>query len=139
MYDQVVDALRRGDRGGLARVGSPGTNGIGFSKSMVDQAKRAWRGDSRTETQALLVRAQASLHRALERNPRNAMVLGNLGYAAFLLGDREKARQHLQSAIAIGGDRFALRSSLIRRLTQFRKTRGFAKWFGRSRGRSLKR
>jgi tetratricopeptide (TPR) repeat protein len=55
------------------------------------------------QAQSALLGARKRLQEGLECDPNSGVILGNLGYAEFLSGEREAARRYLERAIAIGG------------------------------------
>lgn len=54
---------------------------------------------------ALLGKAREWFERALVAAPEHPVVLGNLGYVAFLAGDKVMAANHLARAIELGGEK----------------------------------
>ncbi|HTN91700.1 MAG TPA: tetratricopeptide repeat protein [Sorangium sp.] len=76
-------------------------NFIGFTR--LTQAKQHWNNDNQM-ARSLLQDAESTISSALARTPEAPVVLGNAGYAAFLLGREEDARALLAKAILLGGE-----------------------------------
>ncbi|HVF49645.1 MAG TPA: SIR2 family protein [Pyrinomonadaceae bacterium] len=71
---------------------------------MLCDAKRIWQSGDERNGKLTLSRAVDRLISAHLINPVEPLVLGNLGYVSFLLGNRETAENYLKQAIAIGGE-----------------------------------
>lgn len=75
-------------------------NGIGFY--CLDKAKQSWA--DKEAAKSLLEKAREQLALSLQKEPENPTTLGNLAYAAFLLGNTTEALEVMTKAIEKGGE-----------------------------------
>jgi tetratricopeptide (TPR) repeat protein len=102
VYDEVVKRFGDATEPALRKQVATALNEIGFN--LLCEAKRMWRAGDETAARDRLLRSGQSLTEALDREPDDPIVLGNLGYAAFLSGRTEEAHALLRRAIEIGGE-----------------------------------
>ena len=78
-------------------------NSIGFRQ--LCEAKKLWAGGDEQQARTNLLEARATIAKALEYRPENAIILGNKGYIEFLLGAEQAALATLSQAIKLGGEK----------------------------------
>ena len=102
VYDEVVKRFGEDSEVTVREQVANALNSIGFQ--MLCAAKLAWANGEELKAKAHLLNAQEKIVAALERMPEDPVKLGNQGYIAFLLGNKDKAREILTRAIAMGGE-----------------------------------
>lgn len=103
VFDEVVRRFGEATEPGLREDVARALNGVGFV--MICEAKRLWTSGNEESALASLSTAHDRLCAALERRPEAPIILGNLGYVAFLSGNKDEARSLLTRAIALGGEK----------------------------------
>lgn len=78
-------------------------NSLGFN--LLRQAKKSWARGSEVAARPLLSEAAGKVASALDYNAQHAYAIANRGYIAFLLGDKERARELLAEGIAALGEK----------------------------------
>ena len=100
-YDELLSRFRDAPEPALREPVAGALNSKGFAQLI--KAKNGWNEqEART---ALLHQSLDCFNRALADTSDKSIVLGNRGYAMFLLGQREEARQSLREALEQGGER----------------------------------
>jgi tetratricopeptide (TPR) repeat protein len=101
VYEQIEARYGKDESPALREHVAQAKNGQGFSLLML--AKQRWALE--TEREKLLVKACDALLRAKQhtQEEHKAMVLGNLGYANWLLGNIELAEEATEECLKLGG------------------------------------
>ncbi|MGH8614479.1 MAG: tetratricopeptide repeat protein [Gammaproteobacteria bacterium] len=102
VYDEVVQRFGEATEPAVREVVGRSLNDIGFA--FLYDAKRMWAAGDEPAARDRLFRAEEKLRVGLNRAPDNPVILGNLGYAAFLSGRVDEARELLGRAIRLGGE-----------------------------------
>lgn len=102
VYDEVVRRYREASEPVLREQVARSLNGIGF-RSIIE-AKAARLKNDVHRSHELLKQADKCFAEAIEQITDIAIILGNQAYAAFLCGRKDKSRELLQRAIALGGE-----------------------------------
>ncbi|MBL4691012.1 MAG: hypothetical protein JKY68_06055, partial [Rhodospirillales bacterium] len=102
-YDEVV--RRFGDSGETALLEqvAKAFNGKAFRRLIMAKASLQ-SPDNENEAKPLLSQALADAEMGLEITSEDSMLLGNKGYALFLLQGEEKAEPILRRALELGGE-----------------------------------
>ncbi|MDQ3803260.1 MAG: SIR2 family protein [Acidobacteriota bacterium] len=101
-YGRVVEILAETTDPFAREVLANALNNLGYFK-MLD-AKRHRLDGSEDLAISALQEAQELLRRADSLSPNEALILGNLGYVAFLHGEPDRAHELLTQAISLGGE-----------------------------------
>jgi tetratricopeptide (TPR) repeat protein len=102
VYDILVERFGKSTEPALQTEVAYALGNRGFM--LLCQAKKIWVCDV-ARAKALLSTAQKDIRSALERLPKDACSLGNMGYIEFLTGNPDKAVQLLTKALQIGGEK----------------------------------
>ncbi len=102
VYDTLVQRFGDAPEAELRKQVARALNGIGFP--LLCQAKRVWAAGDEQAARSGLLEAQQKLIAATMRDPDSPMVLGNVAYVDFLLGNKEQARALMSRAIGLGGE-----------------------------------
>jgi tetratricopeptide (TPR) repeat protein len=102
-YDDVVSRFGDADEPKLREPVAKALNGKSYARLLL--AKQAWQSPGKEdEARALLSTALADAEASLEIAPDNPIMLGNKGYALFLLGREDDAKPELRRALELGGE-----------------------------------
>ncbi|MGH8647173.1 MAG: tetratricopeptide repeat protein [Gammaproteobacteria bacterium] len=103
VYDEVVERFGEETEPFVRELVGTALNEIGCA--FLCDAKRMWAAGDEPAAHDCLFRAEEKLRAGLDRVPDGPWILGNLGYAAFLSGRVDEARELLARAIRLGGER----------------------------------
>lgn len=109
-YDQLITNYAADPAPGVRRQVALALNGKGFA--YFKQAKQEWAKPEKR--QALLEEAQVSFLASLEKYSDSALILGNLAYTQWLLGDQQASEDAFHSALTApeSGGEFLYRATL---------------------------
>jgi tetratricopeptide (TPR) repeat protein len=118
-FEEVLSRFEGSTEVPLRQRVAQALNGIGFT--LLLEAKLALIKNDNALGDEFLLKAQDRFNRGMDYKPDDSIIMANQGYAAFLLGEKEKARQLLAKSIEIGGEEIReleLEDAQVHRLPQ---------------------